>query len=270
MKTAIITGVTGAIGGAVTREFDRDGSWNLVLVGRSRPQLETVRHALKHPASAEIVIADLSNTSSVKTAVDEIKRKYSAINAIINIAAVYKQQKELTPAGQETMFSANHLGPFTLTNGLMDLLKATPDARVLTVSAPTTTKLDFENLKGEKKFSALNAFGASKMCNLLFTFRLAREFQKSGQSALAYHPGLVKSNLLKEAPAMLRGFLRLVSTTPEKTARSIYELVGMPTSSTNGKFFTKGPKEIKPAAYSRDEVIQDKLWAESTAITGAS
>src|SRR5207249_5940135 len=125
----------------------------------------------------------------------------------------------LTPDGLETMFATNHLGPLLLTNLLLEELKRSADARVINVTAPSTTKLNFDDLQGEKKFSALSAFGASKMCNLLFTYELARRLAGTGLTANAFHPGLMKTDLLNEAPGMVRWLSHLFATSPERAGR---------------------------------------------------
>jgi NAD(P)-dependent dehydrogenase (short-subunit alcohol dehydrogenase family) len=165
------------------------------------------------------------------------------------------------------MFATNHLGHFLLTNLLLDDLKASRQARVINISAPTTTKLDFDDLQGEKKFSALSAFGASKMCNLLFTYELARRLTGTNVTSNALHPGLMKSNLMKEASAPIRWLTSLLSTTPERASESLVYLAASPdVASVTGKFF-KGKKVSSSSAYSRDTGVQRRLWDVSTELS---
>jgi NAD(P)-dependent dehydrogenase (short-subunit alcohol dehydrogenase family) len=102
------------------------------------------------------------------------------------------------------MFATNVLGPFLLTDLLLAPLRAAPAARVLLLSAPATNRLDFDDLQGERRFRSLSAFGASKAAGLLFTFELARRLEDSGVIANAVHPGLVRTNLMRQALAPLR------------------------------------------------------------------
>ncbi|MBK6620543.1 MAG: SDR family NAD(P)-dependent oxidoreductase [Saprospirales bacterium] len=85
-------------------------------------------------------------------AVKEIKSRHSALDALLNIAAVFRPNKEVNSTGLEWMFAANHLGPFVLTNELLDLLKAGKPSRVINVTAPSTTKVNFDDLHGTKIF----------------------------------------------------------------------------------------------------------------------
>lgn len=271
-KTILITGVTGVIGKAVAMEFASKGNLNLILIGRNLNKLNEVKSLLQNNYKGntiQTVAIDLSDTASIKSGIEKIKSISDRIHALINVAAVYKSKRELTQKGFETMFATNHLGPFQLTNGLLDVLKNTEGSKILTVTAPSSTKIEFDNLNGEKKFSAFTAFGASKMENLLFAFKLAKEFHSGNHASMAFHPGLVKSEILHEAPGLLRGILKLISSRPEEAARAICNLVLKDDKNQNGKFYTKGEKELKAANTAYDEKIQDKLWEKSRELIGA-
>ncbi len=134
---------------------------------------------------------------------------------LINNAGVYRRKRASTVDGFEEMFAANHLGPFLLTNLLLEDLQAAVhtngSARVLNITAPSTVQLNFDDLQGERNFNSLMAFGATKMANLLFTFALARRLENTGITVNAIHPGLARSGLMKEAFAPLHMFSWLMS-----------------------------------------------------------
>lgn len=211
----------------------------------------------------EFFLADLSEPKSIKKAVNEVKKKYRELNALINVAAIFKSKRLENSAGLEYMFATNHLGPFILTTELIELLKAGGPSKVITVSAPSTTKINFGDIQGTKTFSAgfMNAFGASKMMNLMFTYALARRLKGTGVTTNVLHPGLVKSDLTKEMPAVLYFIIRQFSGTPEKAAKMISRLVMDPQySDSNGIFFKADGTQLKSSTYSYDTVIQEKLW----------
>jgi NAD(P)-dependent dehydrogenase (short-subunit alcohol dehydrogenase family) len=264
-KTFVITGVTGSVGRAAARALSANKNVKLILVGRDGSKLNEVSRELQNNGTqVEVFEADLGQPDAIQRVVDRIRSAHQKIDGLVNVAAVYKGQKTLTRSGRETMFATNHLGPFALTNGLLPLIKQAPHGKVLTVSAPSSTKLDFTNLDGEKKFSALTAFGASKMMNLLMTFRLADQLKHSEAAAMAFHPGLVKSDLLKESPAFVRGLFRLISSPPERSGKAIAELMMQEQSKDqNGKFFNNKLKPMKAAAYAYDHKAQRQLWEVS-------
>jgi retinol dehydrogenase 14 len=265
MKTFILTGCTGAIGRAACAALAHRGNLRLVLLGRKAAAMHELAAGLQGPSMrVDVFEADLSDVSSVRTVVAQLRKSCSRIDGLVHIAAVYKGKKTLTAQNYESTFATNHLGPFLLTTGLLDLLKKTPSARVITVTAPSTSHIDFDNLNGEKKFSGLKAFTSSKMMNLLMAFGLSAAFKDSGQASLAFHPGLVRSELLREGPVLLRRLIRFIASTAEKTGEAIAELLHLPDSAAlNGKFFNKELRELQAAPHAYDRVLQHRLWTIS-------
>jgi NAD(P)-dependent dehydrogenase (short-subunit alcohol dehydrogenase family) len=269
MKTFVITGATGAIGKATAIELAKPGN-KLILLGRNKEKLDNVIKEIKSAtanANIEGVIVDFSDITSVKKAASQIKNKITQLHGLINIAACYKAKRVFTKDLFESMFGVNHIAVFVLTKELLSLINATPGAKVLTVSAPSSTPINFSDLNGEKKFSAFTAFGASKMANLLFTFALSKRMHGVGTSAIAFHPGLTKSSLTHEMPFFVRGLLNLISHKPEKPAHSIAQLVsGVHFNDMNGKFYDHKFKELPKPGNSSDETIQERLWKVSEEI----
>jgi len=187
---------------------------------------------------------------------------------LVNIAAIYRANRELSKDGLEMMFATNHMGPFVLTNELLDMLKQSKPARIVTVAAPSTTKLNFDDLQGEKKYSSMYSFGGSKMMNLMTNYALAKKLEGTGVTTNTFHPGLVKSDLVKEMKGPLKLIVNMMSTKPNKAAHALSELVTSEKyTNVNGKFFDFKGKEKKSSAYSHDPIMQEKLWNISTELS---
>ena len=128
------------------------------------------------------------------------------------------------------------------------------------LSAPSTVKLDFDDLQAERRFRSLSAFGASKAADLLFTFELARRLEGSGATANAIHPGLVRTNLMRDAPAPLRWATRLVSRSPARAVKTIVPVaLASEYEGRSGRFY-KGGREIKAPSYTLDAEVAGRLW----------
>ena len=127
----------------------------------------------------ELFIGDLSELASVRRLATTVAEAHPAIDVLVHCAAAYTAHRAVTTDGLERMFATNVAGPFLLTDLLLDQLRASR-ARILVLSAPSTVKLDFDDLQGERRFRSLSAFGASKAADLLFTFELARRLEGSG------------------------------------------------------------------------------------------
>lgn len=260
-----MTGATGAIGGATAIELAKNDC-QLILLGRNYEKLSATKSSIMEAsgnADVDIYIAELSEPESIHQAASEIKKKYSCLNGLINLAAIFRKNRLENSTGLEYMFATNHLGPFMLTNEFLDLLKAGKPSRVITVSAPSTTKINFEDINGKNKFSAgfMGAFGASKMMNLMFTYALARRVEGSGVTANVFHPGLVKSDITNEMPAYINFIFKQISRKPDAAAKNLCSLIiDKKYESTNGTFLTLGGKEIKSNEYSKNIDLQEKLW----------
>src|SRR2546429_2280891 len=165
MATVVVTGSTGAIGSATIAVLEK-------------------RRAQVVPLSRASV--DLSSMASGRGGARELNRTVGHINALLHIAAVFTPRYQKTTDGLELMLATNHLGPFLLTNLLKDRL--TGGGRVITVTAPSTTRVEFERLLNRDRFSALHSFGATNPANLMFTFELARRGQGSGSRATPRYP----------------------------------------------------------------------------------
>ncbi len=193
--------------------------------------------------------------------------KYTRLDVLLHVAAIVKRERVETADGLEMMFAVNHLAPFLLTDLLLGALKAAAPSRVLVVAAPSTTALNFNDLQARQHFSFLHAFGASKMANLLFTYELARRLEGTGISVNAVHPGLVKSDLMKETPLPIRLLTQLISVPPAKAGEALAHLALAPElEGVSGRFFTNG-KQIHSNPYSHDAQNQSRLWNASVELT---
>ena len=273
-KVFVVTGATSGIGRALTVDLAKTGE-TVVLIARDaergKAALAEISVATKNP-NLDLQLGDLSILSSVRNLAEILRSRYPAIDVLINNASVYKRQRVVTVDGFEEMFAANHLGPFLLTNLLLEPLQAAVQARgsarILNITAPSTTPVNFDDLQAERTFSSLKAFGASKMANLLFTYELARRLDNTGITVNAIHPGLARSGILKEAFFVLRLLTRLTSSPPEKVTGPIVQAaVGSEYASTTGKFFHKG-KEMEASPYALDRDTQQRLWKISENLTG--
>jgi len=268
-KVYLVTGTTSGLGKAIAHELAKTGE-TVVMVARDAERGAQVVKEISsatHNPNLDLQLCDLANLSSVRNLVTIVSSRYSHLDVLINNAGVYKQKRETSVDGFESMFAANHLGPFLLTVLLLDRLHASGTARILNISAPSTSKINFDDLQSERNFSSLNTFGITKMANLLFTFELARRLENSGVTVNAIHPGLVRSGLLREAFAPLRWLTTLFSSSPARAAQEIVRVAVSPEfERTNGKFLHNG-KEMEPAEYALDRDAQRRLWDVSEKLT---
>jgi NAD(P)-dependent dehydrogenase (short-subunit alcohol dehydrogenase family) len=238
--TVVLTGAGGAIGQATVEVLKQRGA---LVVALTRQSL------------------DLSSMASVRAAARDLNRNIAHIDALLNVAAVFATRPQKTADGFELMFATNHLGPFLLTNLLRDRLIG--GGRVITVTAPSTTRVDVDRLLDRTSFNAMHSFGASKAANLLFTFELARRAHRWEVLANAFHPGLVRSELMREAPSFVRFLTRTISGGPERAAHDLVDLALSPAFAGTTGWLFKGPRRIDAPKSTSDVEAQEALWKRS-------
>jgi len=264
-RVIVVTGATSGIGQALALDLAKTGE-TVVMVARDQERGEAARNEIGRAAknqNIDLQLCDLSVLSSVRNLAEILKSRYPTIDVLVNNASVYKRRRAVTVDGFEEMFAANHLGPFLLTNLLLEQLQAAVQAngsaRILNITAPSTVPLNFDDLQNEKNFNSLRAFGETKMANLLFTFELARRLENTGITVNAVHPGLTRSGLMREGSFLMRLLTRLASSPPEKVTGPILQAaLGQEFEKTTGKFLHDA-KEIDVPAYAHDRDAQQRL-----------
>ncbi len=236
MATVVVTGATGAIGSAAVAALKKRRASVIAL---SRPAL------------------DLSSMASVRAAARELGR----VDVLMHIASVFTTRWQKTPDGFELMLATNYLGPFLLTNLLRDRMSG---GRVITVTAPSTTHVDLERLLNRDRFHAFHSFGATKAASLMFTLELARRAKRWDVRANAFHPGLVRSELMREASRPIRIASRLFSRSPTQAGVDLAELALSPAFAGTSGWFFKGTRRIDPPKAVLDESQQSALWKRTT------
>ena len=256
----VVTGATGAIGSATAAVLARRGA-RLLLLSRPSDRLDAMVEKLDRDNRVSSVEVDLSSLASVRAAARQVSRTVGHVDALVNVAAVFTSEYRRSPDAFELMLATNHLGPFLLTNLLRDRLAGA--GRVITVTAPSSTRVDMDNLMAKDQFRPLRTFGATKAANLMFTFELARRAKRWDVRAYAYHPGLVRSELMREAARPIKLFVGIVSRSPNRAGEDLAELATSPAfGSTTGWFF-KGGRRIDPPKATLDLEAQRNLWKRS-------
>lgn len=280
-RTVVITGATSGLGRAAAQAFASQG-FQVVLIARDRirgnalavdlPQAEaTVRHV--------VVVCDLAESASLRRAAAEVREIAPRIDVLINNAGAIFPTRQLTSDGLERTFATNHLAYFTLTRLLLDCLLAADSARILCTAsnAHRGMQLDFSDLQSSHSYRGYglllqNAYGRSKLCNLLFTRELARRLKGSNVTVNAFHPGIVTSTFGTSAGgvygAALRFARRVSGVSAEASARLLVTLATSPSlAGVTGCYFERGEPVI-PSRAALDEGAAHCLWMVSSQLAG--
>ena len=208
-RTAAVTGANSGLGLVTARELARAGA-RVVLACRNLDKghaaVDEIRAAVPE-AQLQLEELDLASLASVRGFADRFRATHDRLDLLINNAGVMAPPRRRTADGFELQFGTNHLGHFALTTALLDRMEGREDARVVTLSstAHKMGRINFDNLAGDRHYFRWNAYGQSKLANLLFALELDRRLRAAGSTvkSLAAHPGYAATNLQSAGPPMV-------------------------------------------------------------------
>jgi NAD(P)-dependent dehydrogenase (short-subunit alcohol dehydrogenase family) len=273
-KTVVITGATSGMGEAAALALARAGA-RLVLIARDSNRAAATLQKLK-PVSAAVThsvhYADLSRIAEMKRVALEIAAAESKIDVLVNNAGAAFASRRLSADGLEMTFATNHMAYFVVTNFLLERLRATPDARIVSTAsdAHRSGKLDFGDLQSEKRYSTFRAYGTSKLCNILFTRELARRLSATQLTANCLHPGFVNTRIGENnrAIAWIARLVKLFALAPEEGAKTIVYLASSPDlAHSSGGYFYKC-KTATPTMSAQNDEDARHLWKVSEQLAG--
>ncbi len=278
-RIVIVTGANSGIGWDTARVLAQKGATVIMAcrsMQRANPAAEQIK-ALNPSGTVIPMQLDLGNLESVRAFAAEFLAQYTRLDLLINNAGVMMPPYGKTTQGFEQQFGINHLGHFALTGLLLELLNATPNARIVTVSsgAHQTGIINFDDLNWEKEYPAMRSYGQSKLANLLFTYELQRRLTAMQRTTLAVasHPGWTSTNLQQHS-----GFVQFLNPffAQDSAMGALPTLYAAVASSVHGGDYygpsglweMRGyPKKVSSSARSHDEAVARRLWEISESLT---
>ena len=273
-KICLLTGATSGIGKATALGLANMGA-TVVLVSRNKDKGEALKSELVQQTgntSLDVLSADLSSQESIRQLVADFKQRYQQLHVLINNAGLFSAGRKETVDGIEMTFAVNYLAPFLLTNLLLDVLKASAPARIVTVAsdAQNLGLLNLDDLQMKKRYRIFGAYAQSKLAEILFTYELARRLEGTGVTVNCLHPGFVRTNIgqnnINPRWSFLTRIIFAPGITPEAGAKtSLYLATSPDVAGVTGKYFVKSiPMRSVPISY--DEAAQKRLWDISASL----
>jgi NAD(P)-dependent dehydrogenase (short-subunit alcohol dehydrogenase family) len=302
-KLALVTGANSGIGYQTALELARHGAH--VLLGcrniakgnaalqRLENELRLCREDLSSSASAlgsaELIELDMASLASIRAFAAAFAARGVPLDLLINNAGVMAlPHRELTADGFERQFGTNHLGHFALTGLLIPQLLAAPAPRVVTVAslAHRNGRIDFDNLQSERKYVPWDAYGESKLANILFANELDRRARAAHSKLISIpvHPGVSRTNIVDNGPGtsglkiialkLLAPFVMQsdeAGALPTLYAATSPDAKGGEYIGPDGFQEFKGlPTVVQPRPKALDQAVAQHLWTVSEQLTGVS
>jgi NAD(P)-dependent dehydrogenase (short-subunit alcohol dehydrogenase family) len=270
-KTVLLTGSNSGLGYESLRVLTMRGA-RVIATAR------TLKKAQVACASVEgrtlPLACDLSDPASVRACVSSVKGTGFKVDVILCCAGIMALPKLERVHGYELQFFTNHIGHFLLVTGLLDQLSDT--GRVVMLSSDAhklfapPEGIQFDNLSGDKGYSAFRAYGQSKLANLLFAKELARRFASTGRVANAVHPGAASTGLDRNMNPIVTRLLRpiasaFVKNVAQGAATPMYVAVHPATATVTGTYFADC-NMARHSAIAGDAALSKRLWEVSEKI----
>ena len=274
-KICLVTGGSDGIGYEASRELARLGA-RVIIVGRNSAKTEAAMRQIiadtDNPA-VEYLLADLSSQSEVRRVAAEAMELAPHLDVLLNNAGAIFLSDRRSAEGIEMTFALNHLSYFLLTGLLLEQLRRAPQARIINVSScahESVGKFRLEDLPKPSSNRGYGAYKLSKLCNILFTYELARRLEGENITVNALHPGLVRTNIARNNGLLGRVvnfFIGVRGIGPDKGAETPVYLAASPeVENMTGKYFV----DCRPApssSVSYDAELAARLWAMSASLT---
>jgi len=282
-KTIIVTGANSGIGKAAAIQLAQFGA-HVVMMCRNKERgeqaLQDVR-AASNSDRAELFLVDMSSQESVRKAVNEFLGTHSRLDVLIHNAANFDHRQKkpmITEDGLETVFATNHVNIFLMTELLLETLKKSAPSRIITVASKGLMTypfldIDFDNLKGEKKFSMQHAYYHSKQAQVMYTFNLAERLEGTGITVNCVRVGnvAIPDTRLDHLPKwMLKMYemKRKFALTPEKMAETYVWLAANPViQNVTGGYWDAPDTPAKANKNAYNKETWKKLWDVTQTLT---
>jgi NAD(P)-dependent dehydrogenase (short-subunit alcohol dehydrogenase family) len=226
-----------------------------------------------------LVTLDLSDLNSVRGAAEDVLSRLDRLDVLVNNAGGTWSERVLTTQGFEQTFGVNHLGHFLWTNLLLARMVTSAPARILNLSSVghhmAWRGMRFEDLQSEKRYAAMEAYGRSKLANILFTRELSKRVSGSGVTVNAVHPGPVRTGFgmdgdLKGMMGLGNRFIRPFEISAASGAKtSIHLATSSKVEGRTGLYWVRSkPGHMSTQAHSDEQAT--RLWEESEKLVASA
>lgn len=266
-RTAIITGANAGIGKETAIDLARRGAKVIMACRDMERGQAAVKEVVEISGSEHVVCMklDLADSKSIREFAEAINTGEPKLNLLINNAGVMVCPYGKTADGFEMQIGVNHFGHFLLTHLLIDLIKRSAPARIVTVSsmAHSWGSINLEDINSEKSYDKKAAYSQSKLANVLFTRSLAKKLEGTGVTTYSLHPGVVKTDLWRHLSGPQQFLMKMVSPFTKNSSQgaqtSIYCAVEPSLEKESGGYYS----DCAPASCSaagKDDVLAQKFW----------
>jgi NAD(P)-dependent dehydrogenase (short-subunit alcohol dehydrogenase family) len=266
-RVCLVTGASSGIGKEAAVELARMGA-TVFAVSRDPARGHAAYDEIRKRSGSDRVqlwLGDLMLQRENHRLAADFRKVHKRLDVLLLNAGSNFGQWRLTDEGVERTFALNHVGPFLLTQLLLDPLKASAPSRIVLVSseAHRQGKIHLPDPSARHVFGVYGAYAQSKLANLLTAKELSRQLQGTGVTANALHPGVVATNIWSAGSFSARviGWLARPFMVDAATgAETLVHLASAPeVASVSGAYFIR-KLPVVPSKRSSDPDLARQLW----------
>jgi NAD(P)-dependent dehydrogenase (short-subunit alcohol dehydrogenase family) len=288
-RHAIVTGASSGIGVETARVLAARGAAVTLAVRNTEAGASVAAEIRASTGNDDVDVRqlELADHASITAFVDAWD---GPLHVLVNNAGVMAlPERTLTPDGHELQFATNHLGHFSLATGLHPALRASGDARVVSLSSSAhhyCPVLFDDSAFAFVPYTPFIGYGQSKTANVLFAVEANRRWQRDGITVNAVMPGGIATGLQRhidpEALAQARreaGAGAELKTVEQGAATSILAAVSPLLAGVGGRYLedcheaeivasradSDGRHGVAP--YALDHANAERLWDMSERFT---
>lgn len=274
-QTCLVTGANSGLGYALSVDLARRGGQ---VIMANRRQLEESATRARKDSRSDLIQArhlDLGKIDTIHRFVDQLEEEDHKLDLIILNAGVALPRARKTESGLEEMFLVNYLSNFILINLLLKkklIGSGRGIPRIIFISSDShqgSSYIDFEEFGNYFDYGVskgMNYYSYYKLVLNTFAIELSRRLNnaKVNYGVNVICPGPVNTNIIKEAPWLLRmilgGIFGIIFKKPSDAARAVvYMAISKDYEGKTGEYLHMfNHKRMDEKAYLEEE--GSKLW----------
>lgn len=263
-KNCIVTGANSGIGYAAAEGLAQRGA-TVYLVCRNKERGEAALSQIQTKTGNQNVyleICDLSSVMDIKSLASRFSEKNVPVHVLVNNAGLLEQNRVTTAEGFELNFAVNVLGTYAMTELMVPLLeKASPDARVITVSSggmystPLTNDLQYS----ESSYNGTLQYARNKRVQVALTENWGETYKNKGIGFYSMHPGWADTpGVAKSLPGFSKSLAGKLRTSEEGADTVIWLALQPKEKLVSGAFYfdrAEAPKHLSYNATSGSHTL---------------
>ena len=188
-KTVIITGGSEGVGAATARLF-ADAGANLMLVARSKKNLESIAAELRDKTRVEIFVMDVTDADACVDLFKKASFEFGRVDILVNNAGFHARGavRDVPAEDLGRIIDVNLKAPIILTRLALPYLEEAGGGAIINVAS----------LHGRLASAGATTYSSSKFGLRIFTLALRQELEGSNIKAAVVSPGPVDTGFIME------------------------------------------------------------------------